>query len=217
MHPRNHSTNRFSLFEKFAGNYTNKKILDYGGNRGNLLYFSQGKIKQENYTCIDVEKEAIQQGKIEFPNAHFIHYNRFSPMYNKGNIDEPFPILEEKFDICFAYSVFTHTDFFTFQQTINYLQNLSKKIILSFVSNDNVKIKKWVFDKRYKDYGYCTGLNIDCDYFYLIDNDRILISELCYNEISKHFFSFYEISFLRKNFNCDIFVNNSNQDFLLFD
>jgi len=46
MHPRNESTNRFNLFEKFAGDYKNKKILDYGGNRGNLLYFSQGKIKE---------------------------------------------------------------------------------------------------------------------------------------------------------------------------
>ena len=118
MHLRYETKHTFSLFEKFAGDYKNKKILDYGGNRGNLLYFSQGKIKEENYTCIDVEKDAIRQGKIEFSNANFIHYNRFSPMYNEGNIDEPFPILEEKFDICFAYSVFTHTDFFTFKTTI---------------------------------------------------------------------------------------------------
>lgn len=217
MHPRNNSTNRFGLFEKFAGDYKNKKILDYGGNRGNLLYFSQGKIKEENYTCIDVEKDAIRQGKIEFSNANFIHYNRFNPMYNEGNIDEPFPILEERFDICFAYSVFTHTDFFTFQQTINYLKNLSKKIIISFVSNDNVSFKTWIINKRRADFGSCIDLDIDADYFYLVNNDKMFIEEKVYNKEEKFFFAFYKDSFIKTTFECNTFLNPNGQDFLIIE
>ena len=216
MHPRNESTNRFNLFEKFAGDYKNKKILDYGGNRGNLLYFSQGKIKEENYTCIDVEKEAIESGKNEFPNANFIHYNRFSPMYNEGNIDEPFPILEERFDICFAFSVFTHTDFSTFETTVNYLQGICKKLILSFVSKENSRMKTWVSNKRQADFGSCYNLDVDGNYFYLINNDKICIEQKVYNKKERFFFSFYENNFIKSTFKCDTFINPHGQDYLLF-
>ena len=78
----------------------NKKILDYGGNRGNLLYFSQSKILQQNYTCIDVEEDAIALGKQEFPDATSIHYNKFSLMYNNGNLNEPFPVFTDEFEFC---------------------------------------------------------------------------------------------------------------------
>jgi len=217
MHPRNDSTNRFGLFEKFAGDYKNKKILDYGGNRGNLLYFSQGKIREENYTCIDIEKEAIESGKNEFPNAKFLHYNGFSPMYNSGNINEPFPVFEEKYDICFAYSVFTHTDFSTFKTTVNYLQGICKKLILSFVSKGNFGMKTWVSNKRQADFGSCLNLDVDGNYFYLINNDKIYIEEKVYNKKERFFFSFYENNFIKTTFECDTFLNPYGQDFLIIE
>ena len=214
-YPRNASTDNFKIFDKLAEDCTDKKILDYGGNRGNLLYFSQGKIKEENYTCIDVDKEAIESGKNEFLNANFIHYNRFSPMYNEGNIDEPFPILEEKFDICFAYSVFTHTDFLTFETTIKYLQGICKKLIISFVSNENVGVKTWVSNKRQADFGSCLNLDVNANYFYLINNDKIYIEQKVYNKKESFFFSFYKDLFIKTTFECDTFLNPAGQDFLI--
>lgn len=215
MHPRNDSTNRFGLFEKFAGDYKNKKILDYGGNRGNLLYFSQGKIKEENYTSIDVEKDAIQQGKIEFNNANFIHYNRFSPMYNQGNINEPFPILENYYDICFAFSVFTHTDFYTFEETIYELKKVASKLIISFVDNNNISMKNWVYNKRCLDFGDCIALDTNSDYSYLLNNDILLKNKKICNQTCKYFFSFYNNTFLQQTFNCTIYLQQQGQDFLV--
>jgi len=138
-------------------------------------------------------------------------------MYNGGNIDEPFPILEEKFefDICFAYSVFTHTDFLTFETTIKYLQGICKKLIISFVSKGNFGMKTWVSNKRQADFGSCLNLDVDGNYFYLINNDKIYIEEKVYNKKERFFFSFYENNFIKTTFECDTFLNPNGQDFII--
>ena len=158
MHPRNNTTNRFSLFEKFAGNYKNKKILDYGGNRGNLLYFSQGKIKQENYTCIDVEKDAIEQGKIEFPNANFMHYDRYNWMYNhNGNMQHDFPKLYLCYDIIWAYSVFSHTDLDEFIAGVKWFTKLDFELAaISFLTFN--EMLEWAYNKRFQEYNMCVDI-----------------------------------------------------------
>ena len=125
-----------------------------GGNRGNLLYFSNNEIEQNNYTCIDVNIEAIKQGKKDFPNAIFLHWNKFNPMYNyNGNINEPLPILDLKFDIAFAYSVITHTDWQEFKLYVDYLKQYANDVIISFIDIDNNEIKEFFYNKRCNDYG----------------------------------------------------------------
>ena len=47
IHPRDASTNRFPIFEELNPNYSYDSLLDFGGNQGNLLYFSEGKINEE--------------------------------------------------------------------------------------------------------------------------------------------------------------------------
>ena len=42
--------NVFNIFDQFVTDYKNKKILDFGGNRGNLISYSNGKIHEKNYT-----------------------------------------------------------------------------------------------------------------------------------------------------------------------
>ena len=69
IHPRNETTNRYPLFHEIFGNTNESTVLDFGGSSGNLLYFSEGNIKEENYTCIDIVENAIMQGKAEFSNA----------------------------------------------------------------------------------------------------------------------------------------------------
>ena len=59
--------------------WTNAKILDWGGNDGNLLRASDGLIDPSNYTCLDVGLDSIEEGRREFPDATWIHWNRWSP------------------------------------------------------------------------------------------------------------------------------------------
>lgn len=204
-------------FKKIVGDYTDKSILDYGGNKGNLIPFSQGTIEQQNYTCIDVDKNAIEDGKKEFPKAKFIHYNRFSPMYNNGNFNEPHLQLDQKYDICFSHSIFTHTDLHTFIETISYLKDHAKSLFISFVSTKNHRMKKWVYDKRCNEYNSCVNLDIDCDYFYLVNNDKIYIEENIHNNSYDYFFSFYNPDFIKKTFECDIVTNSDEHmhDFMI--
>jgi len=106
LFPRTSKNNRTRYPEhyfKSAGSF-----LDFGGNRGNLLYF--GMKCASEYTCIDVDKGAIEAGKIEFPNSTWIHYDKYSWVYNHGGKkDAEFPTVSPQ-DYIYAYSVFSHTD-----------------------------------------------------------------------------------------------------------
>lgn len=83
-------------------------VLDFGGNRGNALM--AGRIKERNYWCIDVSWDAIERGQRDYPDAHWIFYDRYNFEFNPTGIpDLPIPDLGHKFDYVLAYSVFSHT------------------------------------------------------------------------------------------------------------
>jgi SAM-dependent methyltransferase len=83
-------------------------VLDFGGNRGNALM--AGRIKESNYWCIDVSWDAIERGQRDYPEAHWIFYDRYNFEFNPtGTPDLPVPDLGRKFDYVLAYSVFSHT------------------------------------------------------------------------------------------------------------
>jgi SAM-dependent methyltransferase len=85
-----------------------RKVLDFGCNYGIFLETSNGSFPQENYTGIDICEDAIETGRRMFPGANFIHYDGFNPEYNPGG-KEQLPVIEEKYDLIIAHSVFTHT------------------------------------------------------------------------------------------------------------
>ena len=90
--------------------WSGKSVLDFGGNRGNILHDPECKIRQQNYYCVDVIREAIEEGRKSFPNAHWAHYDRYNCSFNpEGVVDLPVPDFGREFDIILAYSVFTHT------------------------------------------------------------------------------------------------------------
>ncbi len=67
-------------------------------------------IDHERYWCIDVVPESIEQGKAEFPNGHWVFYDRYCFFFNPYGIRNiPLPLFEQRFDIIVAYSVFTNT------------------------------------------------------------------------------------------------------------
>jgi 2-polyprenyl-3-methyl-5-hydroxy-6-metoxy-1,4-benzoquinol methylase len=102
---------QFAYFDKQLGypDWTGLAVLDFGGNQGNLLVDSNNRIRPQDYYCVDVVKEAIEEGWRQFPDAHWVHYNRYNCSFNpEGAEDIPIPELGVDFDCIVAYSVFTH-------------------------------------------------------------------------------------------------------------
>src|ERR1700682_1608696 len=103
---------QFSYFDQVLGGplWKGSKILDFGGNVGGFLVSAGDRIEQDDYWCLDLNQAVIEQGRRDFPQAHFSHYNRYSSQYNPDGIRNlPVPDLGLNFDIILAFSVFTHT------------------------------------------------------------------------------------------------------------
>lgn len=105
-------TGQFTYFAQQLGesDWRGKEVLDFGGNVGNILRDPNSTIDHERYWCIDVVPESIELGKAEFPEAHWVYYDRHSFYFNPGGVrDLDLPELDQPFDFIVAYSVFTNT------------------------------------------------------------------------------------------------------------
>jgi SAM-dependent methyltransferase len=103
---------QFAYFNRQLGypDWSDQAVLDFGGNKGNLLLNSDCTIRPKDYYCVDVIAEAVEEGRKEFPQAHWFHFNRYNCSFNPEGIEGlPLPDLEIEFDMILAYSVFTHT------------------------------------------------------------------------------------------------------------
>lgn len=103
---------RFAYFNKQLDypNWSEKTVLDFGGNEGNLLLDRNCSIAPEKYFCVDVIEEALKEGRKRFPHAHWVHYNRYNCSFNPEGIEGlPIPDMGIEFDMILAFSVFTHT------------------------------------------------------------------------------------------------------------
>ncbi len=101
---------QFTYFDLQLGrpDWDGKRVLDFGGNVGNLLTDPNCVIEERNYWCLDVEPEAIRAGQERYPAAHWRHYNRASFAFNPlGQVGLPLPEMG-LFDFILAYSIFTH-------------------------------------------------------------------------------------------------------------
>lgn len=105
--------------------WSDKLVLDFGGNKGNLLRDSSCVIPHANYYCLDVISEAIEEGRQAFPAAHWLHYDRYNRSFNPaGERDLPVPDFGVRFDFVLAYSVFTHTTFEEMKDLVAQLEAL---------------------------------------------------------------------------------------------
>jgi hypothetical protein len=118
---------QFKYFSQQVGdpNWRGKAVLDFGGNIGNILRDPASTIAEERYWCLDVVKDSIEQGKLAFPKAHWIFYDRhcffFNP-YGVPNLSLPDP--GQRFDYIVAYSVFANTTPSDMLQLVGQLENL---------------------------------------------------------------------------------------------
>lgn len=104
---------QFPYFNELLGNpvWKDRRILDFGGNVGTFLASAGDNVDHEDYWCVDLNPAVIEQGRLTYPRAHFVHFNRYSSQYNPSGIRNlPIPDCGVKFDIILAFSVFTHVD-----------------------------------------------------------------------------------------------------------
>jgi hypothetical protein len=105
-------TDRFGYFSEQLdeSDWRGKNVLDFGGSDGSLLRDPRATIDEARYWCVDVSEEAITRGRTEYPNAHWLFYDRYSFYYNPRGVPElTIPDPGPRFDIIAAYSVFTST------------------------------------------------------------------------------------------------------------
>lgn len=107
-----YKSGQFAYFNQQLGypDWNGKVVLDFGGNAGNLLLDPECPIRHEDYYCVEVLREALEEGRKRFPRAHWVHYDRYNCSFNpEGIVDLPIPDMGIEFDMILAYSVFTHT------------------------------------------------------------------------------------------------------------
>ncbi len=134
-------TGQFTYFALQLGerDWRGKYVLDFGGNVGNMLRDPNSTIDHERYWCIDVVKESIESGRETFPNAHWVHYDRYCFFFNP--LGEPRLKLPEEvpqsFDYIVAYSVFTNTSQTDMLDLVGQLkERLSERGALAFTFID---------------------------------------------------------------------------------
>src|SRR5215212_6228336 len=118
-------TSQFAYFDEQLDHpdWRGKLVLDFGGNRGNILRDPACRINPRNYYCVDVIKDAIDEGRRRFPEAHWFHYDRYNCSFNPdGVLDLPIPDLGCEFDVILVYSVFTHTTLAEMKDLVPQLQ-----------------------------------------------------------------------------------------------
>jgi hypothetical protein len=133
-------TTQFAYFDEQLEHpsWRRKRVLDFGGNKGNLLRDPACAIRHEDYYCLDVIGNAIDEGRRTFPDARFIHYDRYNCSFNPEGVRElPVPDLGVQFDFILAYSVFTHTSLAEMTDLVGQLQQrLARGGILAFTFID---------------------------------------------------------------------------------
>ena len=93
---------QFPYFDELLGHpvWKGRKILDFGGNVGTFLASAGDNVNHEDYWCIDINPAVVAQGRLTYPRAHFVHFNRYSSQYNPyGKRNQPIPDCGVKFDI----------------------------------------------------------------------------------------------------------------------
>lgn len=131
---------QFPYFDELLGHpvWKGRKILDFGGNVGTFLASAGDNVNHEDYWCIDINRAVVEQGRLTYPRAHFVHFNRYSPQYNPyGKRNQPIPDCGVKFDIILAFSVFTHVDKKEMVETVGALRRmLARDGVLAFTFFD---------------------------------------------------------------------------------
>lgn len=198
-------TSQFAYFDKQLGHpdWFGKVVLDFGGNRGSILQDPSCKIDAQDYYCLDVVKDAIDEGRTTVPEAHWFHYDRYNCSFNPtGVVGFPIPDLGRTFDVILAYSVFTHTTLDEMKDLIGQLeQRLAPGGALAFTFidphwNDNLE---WRLQRVNSD----AERSVDARWYSLVNGELFVENSGRWaNEIESclTYHVFYTEGFLREQF-----------------
>ena len=216
-----------NLFEIFVAakldiDWKNAKILDYGCNQGNFLSSALPYINRENYLGVDILEVSIHLARQNNPNCNFLHYDRWHQAYNPTG-DKNLSIndvVNDKFDIIIAYSVFTHT---TIEQTRFELDELKKLL----TPNGHILFTMWSSDifKPFHDWVININLNnnirsstIDFEnlnyekFAYWIDETKVITDQYDYkNDECSLFNTFYDLNFFKEKFYDCMYIDRPNK------
>jgi SAM-dependent methyltransferase len=120
-------TGQFTYFSQQLGEpvWRGKNVLDFGGNIGNILRDPNSTIDEERYWCLDLDREALEQGKAAYPKAHWVFYNRYCFEFNPHGIPNlPIPDMHQTFDYIVAFSVFTNNTETDMLQLVSQLEGM---------------------------------------------------------------------------------------------
>ena len=141
-----------------------KSILDYGGNRGNLLEdgVEKGIINPANYTSMDVDHTGLDLLKETYPNTNTMLYNRHNPVYNpQGEKHLKFPYDDNTFDLVYSYSVNTHSSWADYKFDILEMIRVSKGPVYSSILDE--ECLKILRQKRINEFGAAVDLEVITD------------------------------------------------------
>jgi trans-aconitate methyltransferase len=181
----------FYFFEKYVNCELTTKILDFGSNWGNYINSNPGLFDNKNYTGLDVDSHALAEGKRRFPEANWVWYNRYNPVYNPTG-EKVLPSLDTAFDLIVSYSVFTHMSLEDMLETLDYLyEQLSPRgtICFSYCNIDNPTCVNWFRDRREN----CDPVDSNENFVYLVNNKASVEAPV---ETVRHFVVFYKTEFL---------------------
>lgn len=182
--PREHRADFFKQQLNIETFPANVKILDVGGNSGNLITdLSNEGFPQQNYTCLDVDTLPIKHGKQLFPHSTWIHYDAFNQVYNKEGVKcIPYPLDNDSFDFVFAYSVHSHTTLEQFVFDLEEMYRVLKpggKAVTTLVDYTGIK---WFLMKRLRTHGTTASIDnfVNLKKFkYLIDSNQVVDEYHC--------------------------------------
>ena len=161
-------------------NVSGLKILDWGGNNGNVLRdgLASNEILPEDYTCIDVDGKVIEQSAELFPRATWITRPVTHPVYRFHNCDDDLDFTPHlnKYDIVFAHSVYTHDVWEKAVKDLEIMYSLTKpggKVCFTYIDNEAAQIFRIRREKHYGSSIKPSDIAEIADFSYFINHDTL--------------------------------------------
>jgi hypothetical protein len=176
---------QFAYFDRQLGrpDWRGKRVLDFGGNAGNILDDPACTIEQSLYWSIDVSREAIVRGEQLHPGGHFVFYDRKNPEFNPGGIEGlALPDLGAAFDFILALSVFTHTSRAEMIELVGGLRSMlgeTGKLAFTILDPNHVKPESGMSNLQFFMHKYYDDFGILPSPEELICLDRAAGADLC--------------------------------------
>ena len=174
-----------------------KSILDFGCNNCNFLDSVPDDLDFE-YTGVDTQE--IFSTNPKYPDHTFIHFNKYHPSYNQeGNTKlKLYEVVAEKYDVIFAWNVFTHCTYEYTKECIEEMKLCLKdggKIIFNLYSKESFVRLSDTMKGRNGTHTPITTLDSFDNYAYWVNGTEVLYDRTIEGNYSS-LFSCYDIAWV---------------------